>query len=468
MSSFPRALAVIAIYLATCAAWLILGGLTMHRSSYQRSSLTNEVQTLWGRPQVQEAPKLSFEGPPSAPSATTSAAPPSPGGATPAAAPPALQPSSSDLRVHLGLDQRLKGLTWYSLYDVTFDGAWTYEHHGEEPEVLVVTLAFPDPQGVYDDFRFLVNDEPVATEPSGGGVSARIPVAPGDMVKIAAGYKSRGLDTWEYRPTVGASSLKKFRLELTTNFDHVDFPEHTLSPSVHEDTADGRRLLWDFEQVVSGHGIGMVMPTRIQPGELASSLSYSAPISLLFFFLVIAVLAKLRGLDIHPVNYFFLGATFFSFHLLFAYTVDHVSVWTAFTLSSIASVVMVTAYLRLVVSARFAFVESGLAQLVYLVGFSLAHFWRGMTGLTITVLSIGTLFLLMLLTGRVRWSDVLGRVRPSEGGPSYVHGGPSYAPAGPAYAPAEYGAPSHGPPRRGPLVWDPPEAAAQGEPHAGT
>jgi hypothetical protein len=40
---------------------------------------------------------------------------------------------------------------------------------------------------------------------------------------------------------------------------------------------------------------------------------------------------------------------------------------------------------------------------VYLIGFSLAHFWEGFTGLAVTVLSILTLFLLMQLTGRVRW-----------------------------------------------------------------
>jgi hypothetical protein len=59
------------------------------------------------------------------------------------------------------------------------------------------------------------------------------------------------------------------------------------------------------------------------------------------------------------------------------------------------------------VSARFAYVEAGLAQLVYLVGFSLAHFWEGYTGLTTTVLAIATLYLIMQLTGRVRWSQAL-------------------------------------------------------------
>ena len=102
----------------------------------------------------------------------------------------------------------------------------------------------------------------------------------------------------------------------------------------------------------------------------------------------------------------FIAAAFFSFHLLFGYSADHLPVEAAFALSSVVSVVLVVSYLRLVVGPRFAFVEAGLAQLLYLVGFSLAHFFEGFTGLTVTVLGILTLFALMMLTGRIRWSDV--------------------------------------------------------------
>jgi inner membrane protein involved in colicin E2 resistance len=124
------------------------------------------------------------------------------------------------------------------------------------------------------------------------------------------------------------------------------------------------------------------------------------------------VLARLRGLDIHPLNYAFLGGAFFAFHLLFAYSVDHLSVRLAFAIASAVSIFLVASYLRLVVSARFAYVEAAVAQLVYLIGFSLAHFWEGFTGLTVTVLSIVTLFLLMQLTGRIRWSVALSTKRP--------------------------------------------------------
>ena len=80
------------------------------------------------------------------------------------------------------------------------------------------------------------------------------------------------------------------------------------------------------------------------------------------------------------IHFLFLGAAFFAFHLLFAYTVDRLPIPEAFALASVVSVALVVSYLRLVVSPRFAFVEAGIAQLVYRVGFSLAHVWEGFTG----------------------------------------------------------------------------------------
>jgi inner membrane protein involved in colicin E2 resistance len=124
------------------------------------------------------------------------------------------------------------------------------------------------------------------------------------------------------------------------------------------------------------------------------------------------------------VNYLLIAAAFFSFHLLFAYSVDHISVEAAFAICSVVSVVLVVSYLRLVVSTLFAFREAALAQLVYLVGFSLAHFWEGYTGLTITVMAIVTLFVMMQLTGRVRWHEVLSFKNPLKAAEPQPFAGP--------------------------------------------
>ena len=63
-------------------------------------------------------------------------------------------------------------------------------------------------------------------------------------------------------------------------------------------------------------------------------------------------------------------------------------------------------YLRIVFGAAFAFLAAGTAQLVYLVLFSYAFFFKGLTGLAITIGAIATLFVLMQVTARVNWNMV--------------------------------------------------------------
>jgi hypothetical protein len=108
------------------------------------------------------------------------------------------------------------------------------------------------------------------------------------------------------------------------------------------------------------------------------------------------------------MNYFFLATAFFSFHLLLAYLVDHVSIHVAFGICSLASILLVVSYLRLVVGMRFAAMEAGIAQFIYLVLFSYAFFFRGFTGLAVTIGSIVSLFVVMQMTGGIRWG---GKVR---------------------------------------------------------
>src|SRR5690606_11489311 len=150
----------------------------------------------------------------------------------------------------------------------------------------------------------LVDGAPVEVAPEQGRMATEVVVEPGQAIELEAGYASRGLDRWSYAPTTGGVSvLRDFPLTMRTDFDDVDFPQGTLSPSSRVDAGSGQELAWTFSRIVTGAGIGMAMPQRVQPGELAAALAFSAPISLGFFFVVIALLARLRGLDIHPINY---------------------------------------------------------------------------------------------------------------------------------------------------------------------
>jgi inner membrane protein involved in colicin E2 resistance len=417
MAGVARIGLIFAVFVLASVGWLILAGVTEHRSSEQNAVLDERVGGLWGNAQTQTPPALSVEWTTNEKVRSTEQQ----NGKelevvriepVPHSEPVSLDSTSVD--VELRSDLRRKGLLWFSLYDVKFRGLWRYEHRLEVPAQLAVEFRFPDAAGVYDNFSFVVDGSEFAarTTVDKGAVRAVLPVKPGQEVQIAIGYQSRGRDRWVYAPADGVAVLQDFTLRLRTDFPDIDFPAQSLSPSERTRDGSGHALLWRFAHLVTGQSIGMVTPQRLQPGQLAGELALSAPISLGFFFAVIFLLATLRGIEIHPLNYLLLAAAFFAFHLLFAYTADRLPVEAAFALASGVSIALVVSYLRLVVSNRFAFVEAALAQLVYLIGFSLAHFWQGLTGLTVTVLAVLTLAMVMQLTGRLRWSELLAARQP--------------------------------------------------------
>ena len=205
------------------------------------------------------------------------------------------------------------------------------------------------------------------------------------------------------------AQVRDFTLDMHTDFERIDFPAARISPSTKSAGRSGWRLGWTFQSLVTGQKLGMELPRPINPGPLAARITFFAPVSLLFFFTVMVVLGALRGAVLHPVNYFFLAAAFFAFHLLLAYLVDHVNIHASFAIAAAVSVFLVVSYLRLVAGWRLAVLEAGVAQVVFLVLFSYAFFFEGYTGLTVTVGAVITLFVLMQMTGRVKWGAVFAR-----------------------------------------------------------
>jgi inner membrane protein involved in colicin E2 resistance len=250
-----------------------------------------------------------------------------------------------------------------------------------------------------------VNGNELPSQTAGEGASITTAIPSGQPALLQVAYRSQGLDSWRYKLGDGIAQARDFALTMTTNFKDIDFADETLSPTLKEEQPGSWRLTWQYSNLVSGFQIGMTMPEKLQPGPLAGQISFFAPVSLFFFFFLMFILTTLREIELHPMNYFFLAAAFFAFHLLLAYLVDHISIHMSMAIASLVSIALVVSYLRLVVGPRFALLEAGSAQLVYLVLFSYAFFWKGYTGLSITVISILTLFIVMQATGRVRWSE---------------------------------------------------------------
>jgi len=400
-----RIVAIIFIFFITSIAWAILGGTILTRT-YDSGAVSGErVESTWGTEHNQAPPTAAFSVFTQTPTDVIE------NGAWVKRTVTNenvvnLPIESSKIDVNLNLGHRQKGLLWYSTYKVDFLGNYTFRNTSTQEQSVRFDLKFPTARAIYDNLTFTVDGTPVTLTTNNNAATGTSKIGAGKVAQLVVGYSSQGLNEWRYGLGGGdVSQVRDFSLHMKTNFKDIDFPDNTLSPSEKSETADGWDLTWSFRNLLSGYQIAMAMPENLQPGPLAGRISFFAPVSLFFFFFLMLIITTMRGIDLHPMNYFFLAAAFFSFHLLLAYLVDHISIHASFAIAAAVSIFLVVSYLRLVVGIRFASREAALAQFIYLVMFSYAFFLKGFTGLAITIGSILTLFVVMQVTGRVNWGE---------------------------------------------------------------
>ncbi len=390
--SVLRLIAIVFIFACVSVAWLVLAGVTVMRTSEVGRQVAPQVGELWGPPLTQLAP-LAFIGE-----------------RTNDKQAPSVPIDASDLNVNLHLDYRQKGLLWFSTYTVDFDGRYRFVNPKDQPAAVTVQYAFPASNTLYDNFVFEVNGARVLPEGNlSDSLTRTVSLAANEPVDVHVSYRSRGVDRWTYKFGSGITNVKNFRLAVNTDFRDFDFPAQSVSSSIKEPTEKGWRLQWNFDSLVAGFQVGVEMPKRSQPGPLASMMSTFAPVSLLFFFTVLVIIGAVRGLNLHPMHYFFLGASFFSFHLLFAYLADHVAIELAFVAAALVSLALVVTYIGRVANWGFAIKVVGVAQFLFLILFSYAFFFEGYTGLVITIGAVITLAVMMQVTAKVNWDTTFKR-----------------------------------------------------------
>lgn len=448
-----RLVAIAFIFLCCSFAWVFLGSTVVHRTQAAETAVWGDVGDLWGGPQVQRAPSFARLDdvaqeqtrvePTGEPDGSTRTVTERVTRTVRTAAP--LQ--SSDVRADLDLEQRQRGLLWVPTYAVRFDGTYRVRNEGDEAGRFAFSFPLPDQSPVFTDLALDVDGEPVAVEAAGGALAHEVELEPGEGATLRVRYGSQGIETWRYalgsggavasteadrygepappRPAAagGVATARDVRLVVTTDADGIDFPAGTLSPTAKARDGGGWRLVWDYGTLVASADLGLALPQRLNPGPWVSRVTFFAPVSLFLFFFAVFVLSLLRGVRLHPMHYFFLGAACFAFHLLLAYLVDVVSVGAAVVVASAVSLALVVSYVRLVAGLRFALVEVGGAQAVYLVAFAATFFLEGFTGLAITALSVATLFVTMQATGRLDWEAVLAKPEASAGGGAAGPGG---------------------------------------------
>ena len=406
-----RLFAIAFIIVCTGVGWFILGASVAIRTGESDQKLAHEVEQLWGGQHNQQAPSVYFErtrlvtDPTPAPTAQNpNPAPPAPRTIIERIGVPLL---ASRVEAALALDQRRKGLLWYDTYRIEFHGRYRVARTDPAAPEVVVQFDFPSHEALYDAFILKIDgvEQPLSGDIS-QGITARVPLAEGQTADLEVSYRSRGLGTWSY--LFGGGQVRDFALQVITDCDGVDFPPGSIAPSTRDRAGRGLKLGWKFDTLLTGQRISVDLPHRLNPGPVASRIIFFAPVALLFFVSALVVMGIRGGYSLHPMHYAFLSAAFFAFHLLLAYLVDHLDINLSFLIAGAASVILVVTYLARVAGAGNLLVRAAGAQVVYLLMFSYAFFFEGYSGLTVTVGSVLTLFIVMQATASVDWFRALG------------------------------------------------------------
>lgn len=389
------------IFICTAVGWFILAGAMTHRSMDRSGTLAHEVQNTWGPELRQQHPIAWYESPANATGRS------------------AVSPSMSRVDVGLEYEARRKGLFKYRTYRAEFEAAYQIPNPTPIDQTVYVAFSLPSADASYNAFTFDLEgagvEEPILRE---GTITQAVVIPAKSSVALKVTYHAQGMNRWEYDLN-GATRVQDFQLNMQTDFQAVDYPVGTASPTSSQATeAGGWEILWDYPDVIGAQSIGMDMPKVLNPGYIASRMSFFAPVSLLFFFAVFLIFGAVTGANLHPMNYFFLAAGFFAFQLLFAYTVDLMPIHFCFILAAAVSLFLVCGYLHAVGGRSLTRIALP-AQFAYMVLFSYSFFFDGLSGLTIAIGAVLTLAVLMVATAKLDWSAVLGtrkRARSPSGG----------------------------------------------------
>jgi len=315
----------------------------------------------------------------------------------------------SDVKINVYLDQRKKGNLWFPTFKAAFEGKYIFQIDESFNEDVFIYSTLNSADAIYNNLSLKINNEdidnvlPLINK-------QEIPVIPlaDKTILLTVSYDATGMEDIYYliSPERNAiAQINNFKLIISTDFDLYDFPSNMMSPTVINKKENQNELIWELNKTITGKNIGLVIPNKLNPGEIITRVSFFAPVSLLFFFVVLLMFTVILKVKIHPMHYFFLAATFFSFHLMFSYFSDQLDIYLSFAISAVVSLFLTITYMRFFTPKKIAFIYAPAIQFIYLIIFSFSFFFDGITGMIVTICSVLTLFILMQVTGKINWEE---------------------------------------------------------------
>ncbi|MCP4391186.1 MAG: hypothetical protein GY802_23035, partial [Gammaproteobacteria bacterium] len=255
-----RIIAIILIFFLGVVGWVILGEANWMRSQQTSSQLSASVQSLWGAPIVQQAPKLTVKVPGTDRIRNIS-------------------PSRNQVDVSIELEQRRKGLLWYPTYTVDFLGRYQVTNEAHIAQDIRLYFGLPSDKATYENVVLKIGERVERLDTLiGYGFYRIIPLLPGVSQSIEIAYQTRGIDRWTYLLGNQPGLVKALDMTIKTNFIDVDFIGGSLSPMQVERRPDGLDIHWRASELITRQNIGISLPKKLNPGPLAARMSFFAPV----------------------------------------------------------------------------------------------------------------------------------------------------------------------------------------------
>src|SRR5437867_9710939 len=155
-----RIAAIIFIFGCASVAWMILAFTVNIRSETAGSGLRGRVVSIWGAPHEQKSPSAGYNETVSRVVESMENGVNIRRTVNDTVFHP-LPLDSSRVQVGLDLEHRQKGLLWFSVYKVVFDGVYTFRNPTDRDQAVTFTLKFPAAQATYDDLIWTAGGAPL-------------------------------------------------------------------------------------------------------------------------------------------------------------------------------------------------------------------------------------------------------------------------------------------------------------------
>jgi hypothetical protein len=222
---------------------------------------------------------------------------------------------SSHGTVDLTLNERRKGSALYNGFDAVFDMTWVVKN--ESGWTTRAEFGLPlSGQVLYDELVVQEDGADISRDLrfSSRGIEWVRHLQPGERHVVHVRYATRGVEYFYYQ-VPERRELKDFVLAMNVHglaIDDVNYPERCLTPMSVEPSEDGTgtTLTWTLDRSVTTAGMGVALPTPIQPGAKVSLVLRNSPYALMLLVVAVALTLLVRREDASLFDLSLLSATY--------------------------------------------------------------------------------------------------------------------------------------------------------------